>query len=125
MAKVRLRLAEQDWKRFDRGDEWFTVDGQLAELDDMTWDELDAIERDTDVSVYRLVEIERRAVTVRYLRVLAWLARRFAGIAEPYDGFKPNVRRLEMRIGEDEPKASDVDPPADTPSPSSTVSQSG
>lgn len=119
MTRVRIRLAEQDWKRFERGDEWFTVDGKLAELDDMSWDELDAVERETDVSVYRLVEIERRAVTAKYLRVLAWLARRFAGVAEPYDGFKPNVRRLEMRIAEDEdePKAGDVDPPADTPSP--------
>lgn len=118
--KVRFRLAEKDWPNHERGDEWFTVDLLLSELDDMSWDDLDALERETQISAYQLVEVERRSATARYLRVAAWLARRFAGITEPYDGFKPNVRRMEWHVVQ----GGDADPPEGTPSDSSTASPS-
>lgn len=117
MAKVRLRLSEKDRPEYERGDEWFVIDAMLSELDELPWDELDAIERQLQLSVTWLVEVERRSLTVRYLRALAWLARRFAGIKEPYAEFKPNVRKLESEPVDDlEPAdAGDADPPEDTP----------
>lgn len=118
MAKIRVRLSEKDRPDYDRGDEWFTIDAMLGDLDELPWDELDAIERQLDMSVMWLVEVERRGLTVRYWRALAWLARRFAGVDEPYAGFKPNVRRLESETVDDEPEpapAGDADPPEGTP----------
>lgn len=120
MTKVRFRLAEKDWPTYQRGDEWFTVDLLLSELDDMSWDDLDAFEREIGTSAYLLVESERRSATARYLRVAAWLARRFAGITEPYAEFKPNVRLMEWHVVE----GGDADPPVGTPSDLSTESPS-
>lgn len=124
MAKLRLRLAEKDRPDYERGDEWFTVHGDLRELDDLPWDDLDALERELEFSAYVLTQVERRAVTARYWRALLWLARRFAGIVEPYATFKPNIRRMEMEPVDDDLGEGDADPPADTPSGSPATSPS-
>lgn len=124
MAKIQVRLAEKDRADRERGGEWFEADAQLAELDDLTWDELDTVERETNSSALLLVQLERRALTARYWRVLLWLARRAGGVTEDFAGFKPSVTPHGrgdpdvIAVPAEDPEsagADDADPPEDTP----------
>lgn len=123
MAKVRL--GEKDRPDYERGDEWFDIDLTLAGTDELPWDLLDAVEQVLGgQSIFTL-----KFYSARHLRVAMWMARRSAGVVEPFARFKPNPYAFEWETTDtDDPEpaaADDADPPdrnsADhTPEPSAT-----
>lgn len=110
MAKVRL--GEKDRPDYERGDEWFDVELDLAGTDELPWDVLDGIEQVLGgQSLFTL-----RFYSARHLRVAMWMARRSAGVTEPFAKFKPNPYAYQWDTTDaDEPEpaaAGDADPPA-------------
>jgi hypothetical protein len=117
VAEIRVRLGDKDRPEYERGDEWFPADLLLSNLDDLAWDDIDQVEQEYGQPISMV-----RVGTVRHLRLMMWVARRRAGIVEPFARFKPVVQRFEY----DGPvEGGDADPPdpsdpsgsaADTPS---------
>lgn len=120
---AKFRLGGKDQPAYERGDEWFDADLALGGTDDLPWDVLDQVEQAFGgQSVFTL-----KFYSARHLRVAMWLARRSAGVTEPFGKFKPNPYTYEWDAIEDaEPAAADdADPPVPSsadPAPGPSVS---
>lgn len=109
--KVLMRLGEKDWPAYTRGDEWFNTTEIRRWLDDQEWDTLHQIEQQTGVTLIQLLRDESDSMSMVYLRVMLWLARRLAGVTESYEDFKPNPLRFGVDVVEVQVDPADVDPP--------------
>jgi hypothetical protein len=113
-----LRLGKADWDRFERGDEWVLFDDE--HLYDSTPDELDQLERAMGgYRIYRFLA-EWEEVGAQAMRAALWLARRRAGITEPWANFQPQVMRIDSRRPALDPGEGDAVPP-EQPSPYSST----
>jgi hypothetical protein len=115
-----MRLGEKDWPAYTRGDEWFNTSEIRRWLDEQEWDTLHQIEQQTGVTLIQLLRDESDSMSMVYLRVMLWLARRLAGVAESYEDFKPNPLRFGVDVVEVQVDPADVDPP-EAASPDSAV----
>ncbi|MEW2442784.1 hypothetical protein [Micromonospora marina] len=100
MTIIRVRLDGEDRKRYGGPDaplpEELVLDTEW--LKDLAAGELDAIERETDLSLAGLLTvIEPRLSTLSaFRRAVAWLAARNSGHPLPYDGFQPRLLRAQF-----------------------------
>lgn len=86
----RIRLAESDWPKYERGDEWFTLELIPESLTKLPADIVEEFEETTNqglITFYRRLSQERLSSA----RQALWLARRLGGVIEPYDQFHPDV----------------------------------
>lgn len=113
LPPMRFRLHEDDHARY--GSDWCVYDE--AALVRVPARELIEIERQIGMGVRDMFHGVRANLTAANLASM-WVARRLAGIAEPFDGFEPLVLLADW---EPVPATDDVDPPA---SASSTPPQS-
>lgn len=120
MTKIHLRAEESRWGSMERGDEWFTIDAALRDLDDLPLQEIVAIEAALDPMSAHLIVVEGLRMTFQYKRSMLWIARRLAGISESYADFHPG---LLVAVRVDGNKAADADPPVRSPRDSAATSQ--
>lgn len=107
LPPVRFRLAEDDHERY--GSDWYVHD-ESAVLR-IPARELIEIERQVGMTVLAMLNRSRLDFADGNLAVM-WVARRLAGVVEPFDEFAPLVVLAEW----ERLPAADVDPPASTPS---------
>ncbi|MGA4726295.1 hypothetical protein ACPB67_02645 [Micromonospora taraxaci] len=109
MPAVRFRLHEDDHERY--GADWYVYD-ESAVLR-VPARELIEIERQIGVTVLTMLNRSRQDFADGNLAVM-WVARRLAGVVEPFAEFTPLVMLAEW----ERLPAADVDPPAQPLSPS-------
>ncbi|HET8641202.1 MAG TPA: hypothetical protein VFM37_04655 [Pseudonocardiaceae bacterium] len=122
MDPFAFRLAEQDATRFERGGDEFLFDPDPL-VRDLTAGQLEAIEAelpDTYSLVLMLAELYQ-SQSARAMRTAMWVARRAAGVEEPYASFDPVVLRARM---DRRPRAVAGDPPVPGSSTSSGPDES-
>jgi hypothetical protein len=105
---LQLRMCDADRERYG-GPEWLDYDA--AVLDDTPCDELEDIEAQTGVVLFRAVQEPEAAAA---LRLWLWLALARAGVDIAWPDFTPRTMKLRVRSG-------DADPPASAP-PSTSAS---
>ncbi|HEY0643870.1 MAG TPA: hypothetical protein VGD39_10660 [Nocardioides sp.] len=105
LAPRRFQLHPDDHETY--GDAWYTYDE--AAIVRLPVGEQRDIERQTGMSLLQMFTRGRNAF-IDGLTAQMWVARRMAGVTEPFDGFSPIVLLSTWEEG------GDADPPADSPS---------
>lgn len=130
MAKVWVRLHPDDQPDYERGGEWVETGWPLRDgvpvmwpvgIDDLPWDDHVAIRRELG---REWTELQPGGMD--WVRLCIWMARRRAGITEPFADFKPRPYgfQVDQEGDESEAAAGDADPPARSPSTSAAASRS-
>lgn len=106
-----FQLGEADQERYQRGDEWFRHDETV--LYDSTPDQLAELEE--AMGGYRIARMlaDVDSAGAQALRAAFFIARRRAGVVEPWASFQPLVLRASWRTPPPaQAEAGDADPPA-------------
>lgn len=105
-----FQLGEADRPRYARGDEWFRHDEEA--LYDSTPDQLAELEE--AMGGYRVARMlaDVDSAGAQALRAAFFIARRQAGVVEPWASFQPLVLRASWRPSPAQAEAGDADPPA-------------
>lgn len=112
--RLGITLGPADQGKYERGTEQFLFDEALLTQVDCGF--LEAIEDELDTSLVDLLSQAEIRRSVKDLRRVLWIARRLAGITEPYTEFTPNVFACRYERLPDPTPARDSGPtPATTP----------
>jgi len=112
----QIRLSDADREEYG-GPEWLDLDPTAFTARRVSV--LSAWERECGVKVIDLVTGELDVRAMETLRVMAWYARKLAGLDTAWSTFDPHILEAQMRHPE-LPEAADVDPPAQSSPESST-----
>jgi hypothetical protein len=115
VATLRVRLCDADRQRFG-GPEWVTYDEDYYM--DLPASALMALEEEMGMSIGEAIRGAARQ-TAAGTKAALWLARRRAGLKEPFAEFDPRVWRVEAEVVHDDaPGGGDGDgPPVGSPAP--------
>ena len=112
-GRLGITLGPADQDRYKRGTEKFVFDE--TDLTKVECQVLEGIEEEMDCSLVDLLDQAEIRRSMKDLRRVIWIARRLAGVTEPYTEFTPNVLACKYERLPDPTNARDSGPTQTTP----------